>query len=249
MVTHRYYMRAGGTQSPAKYTGGHSSCSKVDRSSPVGFELAREALRTQIDPYNVRDTLDTARVRRTHHRATGQADTHGVIVPAYGVYGLRWELGGQGHRFWCSAREEDDSMVVARSSSTANPPAAIAVATEVEVPRRGLTNTVTRTLVNIVGGMTGRTNTQQQTVLTNTPVIVPGIGFRFGATETQGGQTQGLFGMAGTPAQAPSFRAGLSRGAGAAAIAGGSIAGPTFTDHEPAFGRMHWPTSSGRGTL
>lgn len=70
-----------------------------------------------------------------------------------------------------SAREEDDSQTIVARSSTATltpaniTPAATAVATEVEVPtRRGITNTVTRALVNIAGGMTGRTtNTQQQT--------------------------------------------------------------------------------------
>lgn len=40
------------------------------------------------------------------------------------------------------------------------PNAPAAVSTEVEVPtRRGLTTTVTRALVNIAGGMTGRNNT------------------------------------------------------------------------------------------
>ncbi|KAG8725170.1 hypothetical protein FRC09_006793 [Ceratobasidium sp. 395] len=65
----------------------------------------------------------------------------------------------EGHRFWCSAREEDDNAtVVARRESGAGstPGIGAAVATEVEVPRRGLTTTVTRALVNIAGGMTGR---------------------------------------------------------------------------------------------
>ncbi|KAG8697900.1 hypothetical protein FRC11_014759, partial [Ceratobasidium sp. 423] len=145
----------------------------------------------------------------------------------------------EGHRFWCSAREEDDSTVVARSSNTTNTPAAAAVATEVEVPtRRGLTNTVTRALVNIAGGMTGRTTTNtQQTVPTNTPAIGPGTGFRFAATE-QAGQTQGLFGTGGTPARAPTFQAGLARGAGPAAAARGvrPLALPSRTANPPSAG-------------
>ncbi|QRW24350.1 MYND Zn-finger protein [Rhizoctonia solani] len=82
----------------------------------------------------------------------------------------------EGHRFWCSACEEEDSQtVVACTGSFANTVPPAAVATEVKVPtRRGLTNTVTRALVNITGGMTGRTNTtvqqpQAQPVPTNSP--------------------------------------------------------------------------------
>ncbi|KAG9085030.1 hypothetical protein FS749_004738, partial [Ceratobasidium sp. UAMH 11750] len=65
----------------------------------------------------------------------------------------------EGHRFWCSAREEDDTatVVARREPSNANG-APAAVATEVEVPRRGLTGTVTRALVNIAG-ITGRAAT------------------------------------------------------------------------------------------
>ncbi|KAJ1300060.1 hypothetical protein OPQ81_011180 [Rhizoctonia solani] len=113
----------------------------------------------------------------------------------------------EGHRFWCSAREEDDSQaVVARSGTATTTPAATAVATE--------------------GGMTGRTTTntqpaQQQTIPTNTPTIGPGTGFRFGATTEQtpaAGQTHGLFGTGvATQARPPGFQAALSRGAGAAA--------------------------------
>ncbi|CCO36505.1 MYND-type zinc finger protein samB AltName: Full=Suppressor of anucleate metulae protein B [Rhizoctonia solani AG-1 IB] len=137
----------------------------------------------------------------------------------------------EGHRFWCSAREEDDSQtIVARSSGTITPAPAAAVATEVEVPtRRGLTNTVTRALVNIAGGMTGRTNTnaqqpQPQTAPTNTPAVGHGPGFRFGAAIEQaqaGGQAQaqGLFG--GTQGRPLNFQAGLPRGAGTAAAARG----------------------------
>ncbi|CAE7170726.1 unnamed protein product [Rhizoctonia solani] len=130
----------------------------------------------------------------------------------------------EGHRFWCSAREEDDSQtVVARTNNTATP-AATAVATEVEVPtRRGITNTVTRALVNIAGGMTGRTtNTQQQqqTVPTNSPATVPAPAFRFGAPEQTTGQTQGLFGTGGTQAR-PNLQAGLARGTGVATAARG----------------------------
>ncbi|KAG9091121.1 hypothetical protein FRC06_000701 [Ceratobasidium sp. 370] len=64
----------------------------------------------------------------------------------------------EGHRFWCSAREEDDTAtVVARRELPSSNGAPAAVATEVEVPRRGLTTTVTRALVSIAGGVTGRT--------------------------------------------------------------------------------------------
>ncbi|CAE6454378.1 unnamed protein product [Rhizoctonia solani] len=137
----------------------------------------------------------------------------------------------EGHRFWCSAREEDDSQtVVARSGSATNAAPGAAVATEVEVPtRRGLTNTVTRALVNIAGGMTGRTNTntqhpQTQTVPTNTPTVGPGAGFRFGPVTEQaqgGAQThaQGLFG--GAQARPLNFQVGLPRGAGTAAATRG----------------------------
>ncbi|KAG8730461.1 hypothetical protein FRC11_006649 [Ceratobasidium sp. 423] len=70
---------------------------------------------------------------------------------------------GSAGRTTLITREEVDSTVVARSSNTTNTPAAMAVATEVEIPtRRSLTNTVTRTLVDIAGGMTGRTTTNTQ---------------------------------------------------------------------------------------
>jgi len=64
----------------------------------------------------------------------------------------------EGHRFWCSAREEDDAATITarRELPNANANAPAPVATEVEVPRRGLTTTVTRALVTIAGGMTGR---------------------------------------------------------------------------------------------
>ncbi|KDN33439.1 hypothetical protein RSAG8_13467, partial [Rhizoctonia solani AG-8 WAC10335] len=152
----------------------------------------------------------------------------------------------EGHRFWCSAREEDDSQtVVARSGTTANTPAATAVATEVEIPtRRGITNTVTRALVNIAGGMTGRTtNTQQQpqqpqTVPTNSPAIGPASAFRFGVTEQTPTQTQGLFGTGGTQARPPTFPAGLARGPGVAAAARGvrPLALPSRTMNAPSAG-------------
>ncbi|CAE6474009.1 unnamed protein product [Rhizoctonia solani] len=131
----------------------------------------------------------------------------------------------EGHRFWCSAREEDDSQtVVARTGATTIPPAATAVATEVEVPtRRGITNTVTRALVNIAGGMTGRTTNaqQQQTVPTNSPATGPAATFRFGAATEQTTGTQGLFGTGGTQTRPPTFQAGLARGTGVAAAARG----------------------------
>ncbi|KAF8693847.1 MYND finger, partial [Rhizoctonia solani] len=62
----------------------------------------------------------------------------------------------EGHRFWCSlsiysaCEEEDSQTVVACTGSSANTVPPAAVATKVKVPtRRGLTNTVTRALVNI----------------------------------------------------------------------------------------------------
>ncbi|KAF8713272.1 MYND finger, partial [Rhizoctonia solani] len=138
----------------------------------------------------------------------------------------------EGHRFWCSAREEEDSQtVVARTGSSANTVPPAAVATEVEVPtRRGLTNTVTRALVNIAGGMTGRTNTtvqqpQAQPVPANSPTVGPGAGFRFGAAaaeHTQGGgptRAQALAG--GVQARPGNFQAELPRYAGMAAAARG----------------------------
>ncbi|KAH7325409.1 hypothetical protein B0J17DRAFT_232845 [Rhizoctonia solani] len=150
----------------------------------------------------------------------------------------------EGHRFWCSAREEDDSQtIVARSSTSTITPAATAVATEVEVPtRRGITNTVTRALVNIAGGMAGRTTTnpqQQQTVPTNTPTVGPG--FRFGAaTEpTPGGQTQGLFGTGGaTQGRALNFQTGPARGTTAVAAGRGvrPLALPSRTANPPSAG-------------
>lgn len=74
----------------------------------------------------------------------------------------------EGHRFWCSAREEDDGATVVARAQRELPNAPTAVATEVEVPtRRGLTTTVTRALVNIAGGMTGRTTPA------NTPPAAP----------------------------------------------------------------------------
>ncbi|KAF8750013.1 MYND finger [Rhizoctonia solani] len=94
-----------------------------------------------------------------------------------------------------------------------------AVATEVKVPtRRGLTNTVTRALVNIARGMTGRANTtvqqpQAQPVPTNLPTVGPGAGFRFGAaaaehTEGDGPtRAQGLAG--GVQARPGNFQAQL----------------------------------------
>ncbi|QRW19828.1 MYND Zn-finger protein [Rhizoctonia solani] len=138
----------------------------------------------------------------------------------------------EGHRFWCSAcKEEDSQTVVARTGSSANTVPPAAVATEVEVPtRRGLTNTVTRALVNIAGGMTGRTNTtvqqpQAQPVPTNSPTVGPGAGFRFGAAaaeHTQGGgptRAQGLAG--GVQARPGNFQAQLLRYARMAAAARG----------------------------
>ncbi|GAB1526414.1 hypothetical protein RhiTH_009581 [Rhizoctonia solani] len=138
----------------------------------------------------------------------------------------------EGHRFWCSTCEEEDSQtVVARTGSSANTVPPAAVATEVEVPtRRGLTNTVTRALVNIAGGMTGRTNTtvqqpQTQPVPTNSPTVGPGAGFRFGAAaaeHTQGGgptRAQGLAG--GVQARPGNFQAQLLRYARMAAAARG----------------------------
>ncbi|KAF8697662.1 MYND finger, partial [Rhizoctonia solani] len=138
----------------------------------------------------------------------------------------------EGHRFWCSTCEEEDSQtVVARTGSSANTVPPAAVATEVEVPtRRGLTNTVTRALVNIAGGMTGRTNTtvqqpQTQPVPTNSPTVGPGAGFRFGAAaaeHTQGGgptRAQGLAG--GVQARPGNFQSQLLRYARMAAAARG----------------------------
>ncbi|KAF8756221.1 MYND finger [Rhizoctonia solani] len=117
----------------------------------------------------------------------------------------------EGHRFWCSACEEEDSQtVVARTGSSANTVPPAAVATEVEVPtRRGLTNTVTRALVNIAGGMTGRTNTtvqqpQAQPVPTNSPTVGPGAGFRFGAAAAEHTQGVGRRGRKAGPACASS---------------------------------------------
>ncbi|QRW21889.1 MYND Zn-finger protein [Rhizoctonia solani] len=138
----------------------------------------------------------------------------------------------EGHRFWCSACEEEDSQtVVARTGSSANTVPPAAVATEVKVPtRRGLTNTVTRALVNIARGMTGRANTtvqqpQAQPVPTNLPTVGPGAGFRFGAaaaehTEGDGPtQAQGLAG--GVQARPGNFQAQLLRYARMAAAARG----------------------------
>ncbi|GAB1520556.1 hypothetical protein RhiTH_003635 [Rhizoctonia solani] len=130
-----------------------------------------------------------------------------------------------------ACKEEDSQTVVARTGSSANTVPPAAVATEVEVPtRRGLTNTVTRALVNIAGGMTGRTNTtvqqpQAQPVPTNSPTVGPGAGFRFGAAaaeHTQGGgptRAQGLAG--GVQARPGNFQAQLLRYARMAAAARG----------------------------
>ncbi|KAF8752611.1 MYND finger [Rhizoctonia solani] len=130
-----------------------------------------------------------------------------------------------------ACEEEDSQTVVARTGSSANTVPPAAVATEVEVPtRRGLTNTVTRALVNIAGGMTGRTNTtvqqpQAQPVPTNSPTVGPGAGFRFGAAaaeHTQGGgptRAQGLAG--GVQARPGNFQAQLLRYARMAAAARG----------------------------
>ncbi|QRV90417.1 MYND Zn-finger protein [Ceratobasidium sp. AG-Ba] len=85
----------------------------------------------------------------------------------------------EGHRFWCSAREEDDTATVVGRREMANAAAAgvngaAAVATEVEVPtRRGLTTTVTRALVNIAGGMTGRNPTPPVQPPRGVPTPVP----------------------------------------------------------------------------
>ncbi|GAB1528194.1 hypothetical protein RhiTH_011386 [Rhizoctonia solani] len=130
-----------------------------------------------------------------------------------------------------ACEEEDSQTVVARTGSSANTVPPAAVATEVEVPtRRGLANTVTRALVNIAGGMTGRTNTtvqqpQAQPVPTNSPTVGPGAGFRFGAAaaeHTQGGgptRAQGLAG--GVQARPGNFQAQLLRYARMAAAARG----------------------------
>ncbi|KAF8718642.1 hypothetical protein RHS02_09152, partial [Rhizoctonia solani] len=130
-----------------------------------------------------------------------------------------------------TCEEEDSQTVVARTGSSANTVPPAAVATEVEVPtRRGLTNTVTRALVNIAGGMTGRTNTtvqqpQTQPVPTNSPTVGPGAGFRFGAAaaeHTQGGgptRAQGLAG--GVQARPGNFQSQLLRYARMAAAARG----------------------------
>ncbi|KAF8748150.1 MYND finger [Rhizoctonia solani] len=118
-----------------------------------------------------------------------------------------------------ACEEEDSQTVVARTGSSANTVPPAAVATEVKVPtRRGLTNTVTRALVNIARGMTGRANTtvqqpQAQPVPTNLPTVGPGAGFRFGAaaaehTEGDGPtRAQGLAG--GVQARPGNFQAQL----------------------------------------
>ncbi|KAB5589716.1 MYND finger protein [Ceratobasidium theobromae] len=119
----------------------------------------------------------------------------------------------EGHRFWCSAREEEDgATVVSRSGNSATsgggaggaPGAAAAVATEVEVPtRRGLTGTVTRALVNIAGGMAGRGANAQGGLANATATTAPP---RFGA---EGGQPP-VF--APGPANAPGFGGALIGG-------------------------------------
>ncbi|KAF8751152.1 MYND finger [Rhizoctonia solani] len=104
-----------------------------------------------------------------------------------------------------ACEEEDSQTVVARTGSSANTVPPAAVATEVKVPtRRGLTNTVTRALVNIARGMTGRANTtvqqpQAQPVPTNLPTVGPGAGFRFGAAAQNTQKGMGRRGRKGWP--------------------------------------------------
>jgi hypothetical protein len=86
---------------------------------------------------------------------------HGPRVIGSGAGELRFYIYGNKKHvlmglMFGSAREEDDTATVAARRELPNANAPAPVATEVEVPRRGLTTTVTRALVTIAGGMTGR---------------------------------------------------------------------------------------------
>ncbi|KAF8596817.1 hypothetical protein BDV93DRAFT_479918 [Ceratobasidium sp. AG-I] len=130
----------------------------------------------------------------------------------------------EGHRFWCSAREEDDGATVVARGQRELPNAPAAVATEVEVPtRRGLTTTVTRALVNMAGGMTGRNN---NTANANAAATAAPTQTRAGAAvsdlmvqgnlraQQQGAQPARATGIVGAAVQGPPSAGVAGRGAG-----------------------------------